>query len=176
MFITSKRNKFKPGPSAFWSEFEEGRAPLLHGEDVVGPDFEELIEVVDRSDVLVIAFPFCQQRLLFDMRSDGLLGPLIEVVEPLGSPAERAAWLSERRPSLGAPEGSAFAFWPHSIGYLGASEVAEAVVRRVRREHGLDAAPELASVLRDLEVLERDCAVRAVSGGEGFQTLWRRAE
>jgi len=124
--------------------------------------------------VLVVAFPFCPQRLLLDMRSDGLLGPLIEVVEPLESAAERAIWLADRRPSLGAPDGSAFAFWPHSVGYLGASEVADAVIQRVRREHGLDAAPELASVLHDLEVLERDCAVRAVRGGEGFETLWRR--
>ena len=129
---------------------------------------------MDHADVLVVAFPFCQQRLLVDMRSDGLLGPLIEVVEPLESAAERAIWLADRRPSLGAPEGSAFAFWPHSVGYLGASEVADAVIQRVRREHGLDAAPELASVLHDLEVLERDCAVRAVRGGEGFETLWRR--
>lgn len=120
-----------------------------------------------------MAFPFCQQRLLLDMRSDGLLGPLIEVVEPLNSPAERAIWLAYRRPSLGAPEGSAFAFWPHSVGYLGASDVAYAIVRRVRREHGLDAAAELSSALRDLEVLERDCAERAVTGGEGFETLWR---
>ena len=121
-----------------------------------------------------MAFPFCQQRLLLDMRSDGLLGPLIEVVEPLNSPAERAVWLADRRPSLGAPEGSAFAFWPHSVGYLGASEVAAAIVRRVQREHGLDAGPEFTSVLRELEVLERDCAERAVTGGEGFETLWRR--
>jgi hypothetical protein len=130
--------------------------------------------VLDHSEVLVVGFPFCQQRLLLDLRSDGLLGPLIEVVEPLNSPAERAVWLTERRPGLGPPEGSAFAFWPHSVGYLGASEVAEALLRRVRREHGLDAMPEFASALRDLEVLERDCAVRAVTGGEGFETLWRR--
>jgi hypothetical protein len=124
--------------------------------------------------VLVMAFPFCQQRLLLDMRSDGLLGPLIEVVEPLNSPAERAVWLADRRPSLGPPEGSAFAFWPHSVAYLGASEVAAAIISRVRREHGLEVAAELSSALRDLEVLERDCAERAVTGGEGFETLWTR--
>lgn len=147
---------------------------MLHGEDVVGPDADELIEVVAAAEVLVLAFPFCHERLLLDLRSDGVLGPLIEVVEPLGSPQERAVWLAERRPSLGAPDGSAFAFWPHSVGYLSTSEVVAAVVRRVRREHGLDAGPDLESVLHDLEVLERDCAVRAVSGGEGFETLWRR--
>ena len=147
---------------------------LLHGEDVIGPDFEEFIEVIDRSEVVVVGFPFCPQRLLLDMRSDGLLGPLIEVVEPMNSPAERAVWLADRRPSLGAPEDSAFAFWPHSVAYLGSSEVAEAIVRRVRREHGLDAGPDITSALRQLEVLERDCAERAVTGGEGFETLWKR--
>lgn len=147
---------------------------MLHGEDVVGPDAEELIEVVAAAEVVVLAFPFCHQRLLIDLRSDGVLGPLIEVVEPLGSPAERAIWLAERRPSLGAPEGSAFAFWPHSVGYLSTSDVVAAVARRVSREHGLDAGPDLDAVLHELEVLEHDCARRAVTGGEGFETLWRR--
>ncbi len=147
---------------------------MLHGEDVVGPDADELIEVVAAAEVLVLAFPFCHERLLLDLRSDGLLGPLIEVVEPLSSPQERAVWLAERRPSLGAPEGSAFAFWPHSVAYLSTSEVLAAVARRVSREHGLDARPDLDAVLHELEVLEHDCARRAVIGGEGFETLWRR--
>jgi len=147
---------------------------MLHGEDPFDFDLDEVLSAVEEAEVLVVAFPFCEQRLLLDLRTSDTDGPLIEVVEPLSSASERALWLVDRRPAFGAPEQSAFFLWPHSVSYLEASGVVDALRVRGAGEHGLDVASEVETVLTDLRARERDYTRAVVVGAEGFENLWSR--
>ena len=90
----------------------------MYGEDGLAVDLEEVIRVVGDAEVLIVGLAICPQRLLVDLRGDNVTGPMVELVEPLANAQERAIWLSARRPSLGAPERTAFVGWPHSVALL----------------------------------------------------------
>jgi hypothetical protein len=147
---------------------------MLHGEDPFDFDLDEVLSAVAESEVMVVAFAFCEERLLLDLRANETDGPLIEVVEQLQSASERALWLVDRRPAFEAPEQSAFFLWPHSVAYLEASGFMKAIRARGRAGHGLGVEADLAAVLAELRGKERDYARAVVVGAEGFENLWSR--
>ncbi len=144
----------------------------MHGENGPTIDLEEVASVVAEAEVLIVGFPICAERLLLALRPDDHPPPMIDLVAPLTSAEERAAWLRTLRPSLGIPQRSVFFNWPHSIDYLESCGVLERAATRVRSEHGLDVASRVESVLYRLRRRERDFTQRALAGSEGFATLW----
>ena len=122
--------------------------------------------------VLDIGFPFCAERLLLDLRPDGLTGPLIQLVAPVNSASERTAWLNGRRPGLDAPAQIIFFLWPHSLGFLDESEALVRVCERVNRDQGINITSDLESALADLRAHEAAHSAAAITGAEGFETLW----
>ena len=146
----------------------------MYGDNGVVIDLSAMAKAVRQADVIVVGFDFWPERLLIDLRNDTRkhTPPLIELVEPLGGVEERNIWLSARRPGVTPPDQFVFFTWPHSVDFLTHSPLPEGVVRRLRREQGLDMREELASVLEELGTRERREALAAVRGGEGYETVW----
>ncbi len=145
-----------------------------YGEDGLAIDIDAAARAMEQSDVLVLGFDVCAERLLFDLRADETTPPLIEVVEPLANAQERVIWLNARRPSLQPPDSFIFFIWPNSIDHLRQSEMIERAVARVRREQGVDITGDIEQALREVRAHEGDDLMRATRGGEGYQTLWPR--
>ena len=96
------------------------------------------------------------------------------MVDPVGGAHERTTWLSERRPGVPLPERFVYFVWPHSVEMLEQSPLFERSRSRIDREQGIDIGDDIRDVLDDLERRERDDLRRALSGGEGYETVWSR--
>ena len=139
-------------------------------------DIEALVMAASETDVLVIGFEFVVERVVIDFRADRRAHslPLLELADPMADAEERAVWLADRRPALGAPERFLFFVWPHSIGTLTNSPVAERILGRLLDEHGVDFRLPLARIATGLRRAERAEQVAAIRGAEGFETIWER--
>ena len=136
-------------------------------------DLEELGKVVDQCDVFTIGFRLFPQRVIVDTRSNEREGPMIEIVEPVGTVEERFFWLGKRRPSFGVPPRFTFFVWPHSISYLEESGVVEQVQRRLCAVDPR-CQEQVAATLRELHILERRAVLDAITG-KNYHTLWARS-
>lgn len=141
-------------------------------------DLDSAAEAIAEAEVLVIGFDFTQDRMLIDLRSDpgGQTPPLVELVEPLGSATERTLWLQERRPEVAPPERFIFMGWPHTAQFLGDAALLDMVSRRMQTEQGVDPSADLDAIMRELRRRERLDTRSAVTGAEGFETLWSRRD
>ena len=138
-------------------------------------DFEELRKVVDKCDVFTIGFRLFPERLIVDTRTNGEQGPMIEVVEPVGTVEERFFWLGQRRPQFGVPESFTFFVWPHSVGYLEESAMMDRIRQRI---YPLDAedgkiGQSVDEAMWNLTVRERKATRDAITG-QNYHTLWER--
>ena len=143
-----------------------------YSEDGLAIDMDAATQAMDESDVLVLGFDVCPERLLFDLRVDETTPPLVEVVGPLASAQERVVWLNARRPALQPPDSFVFFVWPNSIDHLEHSKMIERAVDRVHREQGVDITGDIEHALREVREHEGDDLMRAMRGGEGYETLW----
>ncbi|HJM88293.1 MAG TPA: hypothetical protein QF624_01550 [Dehalococcoidia bacterium] len=144
----------------------------MYGEDGPVVDIEEIVRVVSDAEVVIIGLAATPMRLLADLRGDDATPPILELVEPLANPQERAVWLAGRRPSLGPPDNSVFIPWPHSAGLLERVGVLSRIRERAMNDHGIDLSDDIESVLSLLREHERHLTQDAIRGGEGFQTQW----
>lgn len=136
-------------------------------------DLEELRKVVEQCDVFTMGFRLFPQRLIVDTRASDAAGPILEIVEPVGTVEERFFWLGQRRPSFGVPERFTFFVWPHSILYLEDSGVMDRIRHRVYPIDP-DCGRQVAHVMYKLHSLERQ-AVRDAITGKNYHALWERA-
>ena len=141
-------------------------------------DLDTAAEAIAEAEVLVIGFDFTQDRMLIDLRTDpgGLTPPLVELVEPLASATERTLWLQERRPDVAPPERFIFMGWPHTAQFLNDAALLKMVATRLRAEQGVDATADIDGIMRELRRRERLDTRSAVTGAEGFETLWSRKD
>lgn len=142
----------------------------MYNEDGRLVEVDEVREAIQRADLLVVGFRSFQERLLIDSRTAGPTGPMVRVVEPLGGVDERMHWLGKNRPQFGMPQRFTFFVWPHSIGYLQESGVAETLYDSVRVDDGV---VQLDAAFSELRRLERDGQRAAVRGDDTWKTLWR---
>jgi hypothetical protein len=134
-------------------------------------DLGRVKQVVEDADVFTIGFANFAERLLVDSRHSADAGPMVRVVEPLGSVQERYFWLGKERPSLSAPEAFVFFSWPHSIGFLAQSGVWERIRERVGAASRPDAARQCDNAWQDLLALERHDLLDAILGRQ-YVSLW----
>jgi hypothetical protein len=125
---------------------------------------------VDHCDVFTIGFRTFGERVIVDTRSTGEEGPMLEVVEPVGTVEERFFWLGQRRPSFGVPERFTFFVWPHSIRYFGESGLASTIRERLTAA-APDASASVDTEYRKLAILERRSVIDAITG-KNHHTLW----
>lgn len=133
-------------------------------------DLDEVRKVVDVCDVFTIGFRLFPQRLVVDARVQADEGPLIEVVQPVGTVEERFFWLGKRRPSFGVPEQFTFFVWPHSIRYLRECGLADRIRDRLTSAWS-DAGEAFDIEMAQIERLERRAAIDAITG-KNHHTLW----
>lgn len=139
-------------------------------------DLEELRKVVDKCDVFTVGFRLFPERMIVDTRTAGDEGPMIEIVEPVGTVEERFFWLGQRRPKFGVPESFTFFVWPHSVPYLEDSGIMDRIRQRVYpldiSENGEIGRMVAESMIR-LHGLEHKATFDAITG-HNYHTLWER--
>jgi hypothetical protein len=145
----------------------------MYSENGVLVDLDDIAKLVSEADVFTIGFANFAERLIVDTRSDMRETPLVQVVEPAGSPRDRLAWLQRRRPSLGTPRAFSFMAWPHSPGFMQDTGVWERVRGRVKADSDLNMDSQCEQALRQLENLDFQASM-AVLRGERCLTLWPR--
>lgn len=135
-------------------------------------DLDEVRKVVEQCDVFTIGFRLLPERMIVDTRTAGREGPMLEIVEPVGTVEERFFWLGQRRPQFGVPERFTFFVWPHTVQFLEESGLMDRIRHRI---YPLDEEGELGrSVARSmlkLHVLERRATREAITG-KNYHTLW----
>jgi len=148
---------------------------MMYGDDGVMVDFEVIEKVIAASDVFVLGFAHFAERLLVDARSNEKEAPLVQLVEPAGSPPERLAWLRRRRPSLGLAQSVSFFAWPHSPSFLVESKVWDQIQHRVCADIDPEVRTQCDLALKQIQNLEVS-ASQALLRGEQCFTLWPRQE
>jgi hypothetical protein len=134
-------------------------------------DVGQVRQVVEGADVFVIGFANFAERLLIDTRSSDDAGPMVRVVEPLGSVQERLFWLGKERGAFGMPQSFTFFAWPHSIAYLKQSGIWQRILERLDANVDAATAKACENAYEDLTALEREVLHAAVRG-DRFVTLW----
>ena len=147
----------------------------MHGDNGVLVDFVEINRLIASADIFVLAFPHTPECLLVDARANEKEGPLVQVVEPAGSPPERLTWLQRRRPSLGAPQSLSFFAWPHSPSFLVESGVWDQIRNRVSVDTDPEARVQCDLALKHIQNLDVS-ASQSLLRGERCFTLWPRPE
>ncbi len=134
-------------------------------------DLRDLARTLDTHDVITMRFVTFGRRLLLDFRSTEIDGPFIKVVEPVKTARARYESLKELRPRFDSPEKIVAIAWPRFARSLGATEVWDAVMRRVVDTGHPEAVRMAERALGELQELELR-AQRDAIRGEGFRTLW----
>jgi len=140
----------------------------MYREDGQIIDLGKVREAIRGADVLIVGFPGFAPRLLLDSRHTAAVGPMVQVVQPLGGIEERMFWLGQNRPAFPMPERFTFFVWPHSLSLLEESGTATAL----RDAAGADGAGALQSALDELCALEHAARKAVVTSGEPWRTLW----
>ena len=145
----------------------------MYSENGMLVDLDDVAKLMSEADVFTIGFASFPERLIVDTRSDMKESPMVQVVEPAGSPRDRVAWLQRRRPSLGAPRAFSFMAWPHSPGFMRDTGVWDRIRKQVNAENDLNLDSQCEQAIRQLQNLDMEAAL-AVLRGERCLTLWPR--
>lgn len=136
-----------------------------------GIDLDEVRRVIDGAEVLVIRFSVTDRRLLVDTRSNEHAGPMIRVVAPATSAEERFRAIKVLRPRFRVPQRVVTFQWPRHARALAEAGVWDHLNHRLVAA-GLADASDCDRAYRELVEAERQVELAAITGGEGFQTLW----
>ncbi len=136
-------------------------------------DLQEILDAIDETDVAVIGFPLFPERMMADFRFSDQGGPMIRMVAPVGSRAERMRDLMKLRPEFGMPAQHIFFVWPRSVSSFRESDIWKQIVSKLAGIERHDSTEQCKSLLDDLKGLERKALVDAIRG-ESYQSLWER--
>jgi hypothetical protein len=137
-----------------------------------GIDLDEVRRVIDAGEVLVIRFTVTDRRLLIDTRTNETDGPLIRVVPPVASAQERFKALKILRPRFRSPERILTFHWPRHARAMVEAGLWDHITRRMAAVGGDTGAAQCDQALRDLLAAERSVEIDAITGAEGFKTIW----
>lgn len=142
--------------------------------DDYGVDLDEILRVIDRAAVLIVRFEVLEPRLLVDFRADPPDRPIIQLVDRVNSAEERFRHLKSLRPRLPLPERILSFPWPRAVRAFDESGIWEKIEARLL---SLGADPNhVKSIQQQLLDGERAVTVAAITGGEGFRTIWERQQ
>jgi hypothetical protein len=143
--------------------------------DDYGLDIDEVTRVIDSAEVLVVRFAILDKRLLIDTRTSEKDGPLIALVPRAQSVEDRFKSLKKLRPRFPLPERIMSFMWPRHIETMKSAGVWEKIEARLTSLGGEPMSERCAEIYRDLAHQERLEVLSAIRGGEGYQSLWERA-
>ncbi|MBI4497447.1 MAG: hypothetical protein HY689_06070 [Chloroflexi bacterium] len=136
-------------------------------------DLPQVLEDIRTAEVLSILFPLVRKVLLLDTRHDSLEGPLVRVAPMVNSVEERTRSLRRMRPRFGAPEEVRLVPWPKYVASLERLGVVDALAQRIVLLGYADRVPALRRALQELQALEQDELLAAVTG-DNYDSLWER--
>lgn len=133
-------------------------------------DFEDILESIRDSDVLLLTFVSVGERLLLDFRACERCGPLVRVVPRARTVAERMRTLRTWRPHLPDSEMVVMG-WPSFVRTMASSGLLDAIAERIEATGHENSLRDLHRSYRMLAMLEDSMQRKAVRG-HGFRTLW----
>jgi hypothetical protein len=142
--------------------------------DDYGVDVTEIGKVIDTADVLVIRFQILDERLLIDNRTNDVDGPLIAVVPKAGSVEERFKSLKKLRPRFPLPEKITSFMWPRRMDTFRDCGLSQRIESRLVSLGGEGMSDDCRQAFDHLNKTERSEVVAAITGGEGYETIWQR--
>jgi hypothetical protein len=137
-------------------------------------NIDEIIRTIRTAEVVTLRFMLLEKRLLVDNRTNELDGPMARLVNRVGSSEERFRSIRRMRPRFSLPEKLTAIWWPKYIATLQTSGVWDAVVQRMADSGFPNSVRDCQQVLGELYEMERKEIRGAITGGEGFQTVWAR--
>jgi len=143
--------------------------------DDYGLDIDEVTRVIDAAEVLVVRFAILDKRLLIDARTSETDGPLIAVVPRAQSVEDRFKSLKKLRPLFPLPDKIMSFMWPRHVETMKNAGVWEKIESRLVSLGGEPMVEKCQSAYRELAHQERLEVLSAIRGGEGYQSLWERA-
>jgi len=139
-----------------------------------GIDIEAIKVVLETTDVFVIRFSYIHQRLLVDTRLGEDDMPMIRLVTPANSAEERYRYLRTTRPELELPTQITVFHWTQSIKMLRILGLWQVLEKRFFEDAGLQAVNDAKLIYQEALKLEKIDIQLAISGGEGYETIWER--
>lgn len=138
-------------------------------------DREALARSIATADHLLFRFATIESRLFVDFRAEGNADPGIHVLPPVKSLAKRVTSIRRARPELPLPERLYVVGVPARVRGLERIGAIEAIRNRLAQLDAFDQLTELDLAYEQLLAFEREEIRRAITG-EGYRTLWSRAE
>jgi hypothetical protein len=143
--------------------------------DDLGFDLETILRAVDTADVLVVRFPFFEKRLLIDFRTADD-PPVIALVPQATGIEDRFRSVKQARPRLPVPERIISFHWPRHAEVMLAGGVWQRIVHRLVHSGHAGLERRCKAVWEEMRLEERRESMRAIRGGERYETLWERSE
>ncbi len=134
-------------------------------------DVGEILDSIDKADVISLFFPLIRRTLLVDLRTNETEGPLMQVVPMANTVDERFRSLRNMRPRFARPESITLIPWPKYTRSLAALGVLDRLASRFARSGFSDLVDRLPALIRELAQAERIEVANAITGTE-YQTLW----
>ena len=145
--------------------------PLYMMDNDYGLNIFEIIRTINSADVMTFRFLIVSQRLLIDMRTTDLDGPLLTLVPRATSVEERFRSVKQLRPRFETPENIISIWWPRYARGLASSGIWDALMHRIVESGFPQVAERAADVLKEVCTLERAEVQNAISG-KGYYTVW----
>ena len=136
-------------------------------------DLPEVMDMVDRSRVLVIRFSTLSRRLLLDFRHTRGERPLMRMVRRARSAEERFRELGRLRPGFELPDEIVTFQWPNPVSSFRRLGVLDRIAGRFRAEGFPEMEAQCQKNFDDMLLMERE-ELKAAVRGEGYNALWRR--
>jgi len=142
---------------------------LMSGEFEMDP--QEVIESVESAEVLSLSFITLRKALVIDTRRSGSEGPLVRIMEIVGSPQERIKSIRRLRAGFLRVRSLTVIPWPRYVDSLVALGIWERILGRVAESGDQAAVTACEEALAELTRLEK-AEMAAVVKGEGYHTIW----
>ncbi|MPZ22219.1 MAG: hypothetical protein GEU28_01435 [Dehalococcoidia bacterium] len=137
-------------------------------------DERQLLRSLEEAEVIAVRFTTIPQRLLIDLRTSEIDGPMIKVLPRARSAEERVRTLKKLRPRFKLPRKIAGVSWPRFVRSLEEQGGADAIVNQMAIVGGVPAARAAREAVDELLLLERREIYKAIKG-EDYRTLWELA-
>jgi hypothetical protein len=145
----------------------------MPGEDL-GFDLAPIQNAIASADVLIVRFSFFEKRLLIDVRRSELDPPVIALLPQASAIEERFRSVKQARPRLPLPERIVSFQWPRHVETMAAAGIWQQIVQRLIEAGQPSIERRCEAAWQEMLVEERREVMRAIRGGERYETLWVR--
>ena len=138
-------------------------------------DIQDVIQNIDRAEVISVFFPTFRQALVVDTRYNQDVGPFAKLMPMARSPQDRMRSIRRIRPEFPRPSNLTLVPWQRYIESLVSSGVWDKILERIEEsgdESTLIACKEALAELRKLENNELAAAI----AGKNYHTIWSRGD